>query len=133
MFAFSATTVTNRSPFAHERLLFSDVLLNVGGVYDAETGKFTAPVNGTFAFTFSLCTDKRKAAAFQIKAEDKIISREFNSDRLAASSVSSYAIAVLNKGEKVWVETEHADGVSLYWSAGLHCWNRFSGHILRLF
>ena len=135
VYAFSATTVTNTSPKAGERFIFTDVLLNDAGVYDASTGKFTAPVNGSFAFTSSLCTNPNKAFSFRIMADGKVISREYNKEHTDASSISTYAVAVLSKGDQVWVEADYApSSASLYWtSGGLYCWNRFSGHILSPF
>lgn len=128
--AFSATTVTNRSPSRGEILRFSDILLNQEDVYDVTTGKFTAPRNGTYAFTFSLCVSASKAMSFQIVVDGNVVSKEYYGDKAYIGSVSSYAVAVLNKGMKAWIQNAYTQSNSLYWSSGSGCWNRFSGHIL---
>ena len=129
MYAFSATTVTNRSPSRGEILRFSVILLNQEGVYDVRTGKFTAPRNGTYAFTSSLCVVDNKAMSLQIVVDGNVISNEYFMDKDNIGSVSSYAVAVLNKGMKAWIQTELTQSYGLYWT-GANCWNRFSGHIL---
>lgn len=131
VYAFSATTVTNRSPKLGEILRFSDILLNQEDVYDVTTGKFTAPRNGTYAFTCSLCASANKLMSFRIVVDGNMISKEHFMDKDYIGSVSSYAVAVLNKGMKAWIQIEYSSSSnSLYWSSGSHCWNRFSGHIL---
>ena len=131
-FAFAAKVLTNESPKINERLVFRDVLLNEAGVYDPTTGKFTAQIGGTYAFTYSLCIDSGKYMSFRIIVDGREISRDYKHERNALTMVSAYAVVPLTAGSEVWIESDYGSSSgSMYQNAdGSICWNRFSGHIL---
>ena len=56
--AFYARSISTISNFSIGRVLaFSDVITNTGEAYDSSTGKFTAPTNGHFVFSWTMvCT-----------------------------------------------------------------------------
>lgn len=129
VYAFSATKVTDRTPPLHKPLVFSNVLLNDGDVYDTTTGKFTAPANGTFAFTFSLCIARKNVLSFQIVVDGFAVSRETGYYADDIDHLSSYTVVVLTKGKKLWVEVNKTNGNGLF-DTEAYCLNRFSGHII---
>ena len=102
-FAFAAKVLTNKSPKINGRLVFRDVLLNEAGVYDPTTGKFTAQIGGTYAFTYSLCVDNGKYMSFRIIVDGREISRDYKHERNALTMVSAYAVVPLTAGSEVWI------------------------------
>ena len=52
---FNAHSVTTYSPPTGQPVVFTTVISNIGDAYNSSTGKFTAPVNGTYSFTVQLC------------------------------------------------------------------------------
>ena len=132
MYAFAAKVLTNKSPKSNEKLVFSDVLLNQGDVYDSSTGKFTAKIDGTYAFTYSVCVNNVKFMSFRIVVDGREISREWKDDHHHVASVSAYAIASLAAGSEVWIASDYGSGgATMYQNSDRSvCWNIFSGHIL---
>lgn len=49
-----------------QTLVFPTVLSNEGGGYDPSTGTFTAPVNGTYIFSVTLCPVHGKALTYNV-------------------------------------------------------------------
>ena len=39
---------------------FSDVIINIGGAYNASSGRFTAPVDGVYKFTVTIAAEGQK-------------------------------------------------------------------------
>ncbi|XP_048772156.1 complement C1q-like protein 4 [Ostrea edulis] len=60
--AFSARQSSARTYKQHETWIFDTVLVNDGNAYNKATGTFTAPVGGTYGFTWATLTNPSKAA-----------------------------------------------------------------------
>ena len=130
VYAFSVARISNTSPRAHEPLVFVDVNHEEFSVYDVTSGKFTSPVNGTFAFSFSLCAAAGKAMSFQLVVNGRVVSGAAGYSKGNPESVSSDAVVALSRGDEVWVETDRNISNGLYDNGGRLCWSQFSGHIL---
>ena len=59
--AFFVGLKENLGPIAnHADVVFDGLVTNVGGAYDTETGRFTAPVNGTYQFNIVVAAQGRQ-------------------------------------------------------------------------
>ena len=99
--AFSALWIDNTSPSVNDALVFSRVLLNDNAVYNANTGEFKAPVDGTYIFSANVCIHGNKYLKLQLWADDTVISSFIAGDRDWSSCTASTAISQLQKGQIV--------------------------------
>ena len=100
---FSAVWIENTAVAVNDVLKFTRILLNENDVYDAHTGEYTAPVNGTYMFTSNLCTHDNTYAHIAFLADDTLIGAFFAGDRDWNVCSYSSAISRLEKGMKVKV------------------------------
>ena len=131
MYVFSLARISNTSPPASEPLVFVDVLKDDWNLYDVSSGKFTAPVDGTFEFFFSMCVATGKDMSFKIVVNGEAVGGGTGYSKTTPESVSSDAIVSLSSGDEVWVEAESTISNGLYDNGGRLCWNQFSGHIIQ--
>jgi len=84
---------------------FTSVVTNEGGAYDIGTGKFTAPYNGSYIFSTSVCAHISKWVAVTLMAADREIGTTsiYNSATSATCSGVS-GMTILSKGDQVWVQ-----------------------------
>ena len=63
--AFFAGLKDNKGPVSENTdLIFDSVITNVGAAFDMDTGRFTAPYNGTFQFTVVVAAQGRQRVRF---------------------------------------------------------------------
>ncbi|XP_067670225.1 multimerin-2-like [Haliotis asinina] len=87
-------------------LLFDFTIYNVNSCYDEHTGKFTAPVSGTYMFYTNLSlkvSDPFGAYIHIMKTGSNIIG--FGTAKTGSDHTVAFSVAPLRKGEQVWVET----------------------------
>jgi hypothetical protein len=59
--AFFVGLMENLGPIAsHADIVFDGIVTNVGGGYDRQTGRFNAPVNGTYQFNIVVAAQGRQ-------------------------------------------------------------------------
>ena len=58
--AFSAYALGSTSYAPGATLIFENVVTNIGDGYDATTGEFTCPVEGTYSFSLSIIHDEQQ-------------------------------------------------------------------------
>ena len=100
-YAFSALWVDNTNPSVNDVLKFTRILLNDDDVYDANTGGFKAPVDGTYTFTANVCVIVGKYLDMQFLADDAIIGSFRAGDKYWTSCTSYSAMSQLLKGQIV--------------------------------
>ena len=129
---FNAKTVTNTSLSSGQTLVFSSVISNIGSAYSSTTGKFTAPVNGTYSFTVQLCLAYTgRVQQFSIVLDGNIILALYDSSSMHTTirTLPSTVPVYLKQGQKVWVS--YSGG---YCSRCVYqnpnCWNQFSGTLV---
>jgi len=58
------THTHNVGPISHHSdIVFDRIVTNVGSAYDEDTGRFTAPVNGTYQFNVIIAAQGRQKVA----------------------------------------------------------------------
>lgn len=105
--AFTATR-TQRQLFTTETtMVFSNILTNIGGGYNAVTGVFTAPLGGVFVFNCKL-TDNPNSGGPTIYFVKNGASQGFNIGNEGPTnsfrSSSSSIVLELIPGDRVWVK-----------------------------
>ncbi|KAH3693307.1 hypothetical protein DPMN_192711 [Dreissena polymorpha] len=88
-------------------VVFKTVLVNEGGGYDSNTGRFTASVAGVYMFTVQYTLFTNKWAFFELVHEGRPLQRSSHLEKDTAVSVSMQVFAKVSKGGKVWVRVMH--------------------------
>jgi hypothetical protein len=130
MIAFSSKDVVATSYTANQTVIFPTILFNEGNGYNNTTGIFTAPVPGTYSFTLQLSVNAVQHFYFAILCGNEYLTRGYVHDADDVKSYTFTAVAVLNKGDRVRVESDvRGNGNKLYNSAPFL--NFFSGALVQ--
>ena len=128
---FNAHTATTTSPSTGQPVVFSSVISNIGNGYSSSTGKFTAPVNGTYSFTVQLCVADNHGAFFSIVLDGTEVTALYDLNPYSYSTSSTTVPLFLKQGQKVWVTlTSGYSCSSCLVEFKSYCWNRFSGSLI---
>ena len=134
--AFNVREAVDQSPSAGQIMLFKTIVLNTGNAYDARTGIFTSPVNGTYIFHVQICTNFRENGSVKIVSGDTVLLGISNYNYISGiTGTSGSAAHILAEGQMVWVVNEYdsASAVNLIDSDHERaCWNQFSGVLVEL-
>ncbi|XP_061195619.1 heavy metal-binding protein HIP-like [Saccostrea echinata] len=126
--AFNALlTADQKRPAKRAVIIFKKVTLNSGNAYDATTGKFTAPADGIFSFTWTIATNSGHLLSTEIVNNDKPVSYNHVNGRHGNHNYetgSTTANIEMKKNEKVWIRA-YEDGYAR------PTWSSFSGFQLK--
>ncbi|XP_055859734.1 complement C1q-like protein 4 isoform X1 [Biomphalaria glabrata] len=124
--AFYSGLTKNIGPFSKNTdLLLDRVVTNVGDAFNSETGRFTAPFNGTYAFAVTISAQGRSRAAVELVHNGKLVVTIWAESVPLWSTASNNAILTLEAGDQVWlVLLSRASSVHGY------MYTTFSGHCL---
>uniref|UniRef100_A0A672QQV2 Cerebellin-2-like n=2 Tax=Sinocyclocheilus grahami TaxID=75366 RepID=A0A672QQV2_SINGR len=134
--AFLASLLTsfgshNIGPFHNglHTLIYKHVFLNTGNAYDPNTGIYTAPVKGGYAFrVFSKASgDKNRAGTAGLFKNDQHIISTYAHQTSGFISSSNGVSLLLEKGDKVKVNLYPGKWI---FDNGEHHHTTFSGHLL---
>ncbi|XP_062568004.1 heavy metal-binding protein HIP-like [Saccostrea cucullata] len=126
--SFHARTASNLSNLGNNAVVaFGKVTENSGSAYNGKTGKFTAPQDGVYSFTWTILTTSGKIFNTNIVLNDnsKILGYNHVDGRSGSNtylSGSATAIIKMKKNDKVWIKTNGKDGEYAYGT-----WSSFSG------
>jgi hypothetical protein len=92
--------------------VFDNVITNVGGGYSSSTGKFTAPIAGTYVFLASLTAGGHNTVAGRISMNGVQVSRIYSRQPGSTSTstypaASGHVILHLNVGDEVTVKSKY--------------------------
>ena len=114
----------------HEVIKFDDVILNVGGGYDCDCGKFTAPIAGIYWFGYEAM------ASSSCGEGERVCVSLFRDDEIVSVSCSVYGASAgtglgleLDAGGAVWVAIHH-DAPCHTIDGRSGCANKFSGQLV---
>uniref|UniRef100_A0A8W8LMJ7 C1q domain-containing protein n=1 Tax=Magallana gigas TaxID=29159 RepID=A0A8W8LMJ7_MAGGI len=124
--AFQSSLTNNLNNMKnHETVVFDKVSVNEGKAYDSSSGIFTAPLDGTYSFTWTTLTTGGKYFISEIMQNGKVITKNYTDGRGrdGYEMSTSHANIKMKKGDKVWIRT--------YGNLGQHAvgghWCYFSG------
>lgn len=128
--AFTATLSQSQSFSSVATLVFSNILTNIGGGYNAVTGIFTAPLGGVYVFNCKL-TEKQNKYGPSIHfvkngaMQGTDVGNTGISDTFRTSSSS--IVLELSPGDRVWVKVF---GVSSYYTKTINGVQILTGFLL---
>lgn len=102
--AILSSTLTNTP--ANTIIKFGKVLVNEGSGYSPTTGKFTAPVDGVYSFSWTYCTPKGSNAYLCGYVDGKLMARISNYAQTNTwKNTAGHFVIRLKKGNQFWVQT----------------------------
>ncbi|KAH3693305.1 uncharacterized protein LOC127863110 [Dreissena polymorpha] len=115
---------------ANQDVVFKTVLVNEGGGYDSNSGRFTASVAGVYMFTVQYCSYSSNWAIPEIVHEGRSLQRSGHNDANYHVCTSMQAFAKVVKGDKVWVRSTYSSS-KIYTDESLR-WSSFAGLLIRV-
>lgn len=89
---------------------YDDVITNIGKSYDTNTGKFTAPVDGVYSFTWTYMTKKGARAYIGGVIDGKQIVWSVMYDQTASwQSTTAHLVVRMKKGSQFWTPNTEKD------------------------
>ncbi|XP_048768990.1 heavy metal-binding protein HIP-like [Ostrea edulis] len=111
----------------YKTVKFDTVKLNEGSGYDVKTGKFTAPEDGVYSFSWNVLVKSGKVFHTEIVKNGNIIAYNYADGNIAKSGsflASSSTVNIkLKKREQVWIRAHSNLGQYIHGYA----WSYFSG------
>nr|XP_034307104.1 complement C1q tumor necrosis factor-related protein 3-like [Crassostrea gigas] len=108
---------------------FNQVSLNEGSAYNTTTGKFTAPLDGVYSFSWTTMSNTGKYFITEIVLNGIPMAYNYTDSRgLSAghSMASSHANIKMKKGDRVWIRTHQNYGQNAV-CGNVGQWCNFSG------
>ena len=128
---FNARGIRDKSPSDKQVIIFPTVIENMGNAYNAGTGVFQAPVNGTFLFNIQVCTYSGQWGRFYLvvdSGDNKITAISYYEASASASGTSNSVAQYLMEGQRVWAQSySEAGTTNTIYHADTGCWSQFSG------
>lgn len=119
----------------NSEIVFNSVAVNVGGHYNASTGRFTAPVTGLYMFNiFGMSQSVGNVFWIQVRKNGAVYNKfnPYNEDNSSASNKYRHAggsfIIQLNAGDYASGFTGNNSSITMYGTGNAH--NGFSGYLI---
>lgn len=128
-YSFSSHGRSTSSPPAPGILVFPTTLLDENGIYNNQTGIFTAPEAGVYVFHASLCTNNNKAIYVDVVAGGRIVSKIMSRDTKHHVCSSGSGIARLRTEDQAFLRVKLISGGDVLLEDAYRM-NIFSGHLI---
>ena len=128
-YAFSASDLSASRPKSGTILVFSKTNLDDHGVYDNQTGKFTAPLSGIYTFSATINSMVNKAVRVEFVAGEESIGKFMALDKVWDSSASGSATVRLEAGMDVSLKVISVLSGFLF-RDDYYYMNSFSGYLI---
>lgn len=120
-----AAGLTSSYPPPNAPVVFSHVLYNVQGSYDRSTGLYTAPINGTYIFSYHVTVHER---VLKVGIFHNFIPVVKTTNPKVLGTTSHSVILHLARGDRVWIQVKDLVTNGMY--AGSESSSTFSGFLL---
>lgn len=120
-----AAGLSSSYPPPNAPVVFSQVLYNVQGGYDPRTGIYTAPINGTYVFSYHLTVHERVLKVGLFQNFTPVVK---TTDPKVLGTTSQSVVLHLARGDRVWVQVKDEVTNGMY--AGPESSSTFSGFLL---
>lgn len=105
--------------------MFLHVVANKGNVYNRSTGKFTAPIDGTYVFFVAVNAYGSKILYLKIVHNGSSKVRTYTRNGAGHMTGTNTAVLQLDRGDSVWVSRHTGQG---YWTESVPI-TTFSGFL----
>uniref|UniRef100_A0A4W6BYV3 C1q domain-containing protein n=1 Tax=Lates calcarifer TaxID=8187 RepID=A0A4W6BYV3_LATCA len=120
-----AAGLTSSYPEPNTPVVFSYVFYNVQGSYDPTTGIYTAPINGTYIFSYHLTVYERVLKVGLFHNFNPVVK---TTEPKVLGTTSHSLILHLARGDRVWLQVKDVVTNGMY--AGPEASSTFSGFLL---
>lgn len=122
--AFAAGLASSYPP-PNAPVVFANILYNVQGSYDPTSGIYTAPVNGTYVFSYHLTVHER---VLKVGLFHNFVPVVKTTDPKVLGTTSHSVVLHLARGDRVWIQVKDSVTNGMY--AGSESHSTFSGFLL---
>lgn len=108
--AFTAGVTESKRYWSSGNLIFSTIIYNEGGAYDASTGVFTSPTDGIFVFYVTITAYSSNTIYVDIVKNRSSSVRALAYGGTSHQTGTNMAVFSLRRGDKVWVKYHSGQG-----------------------
>ena len=100
---------------ANQVIVFDNILANMGGAYDAGTGKFTAPRDGVYYFSWNVLKITNSGHHIDLMVDGGVRFISWQPGTQQYETLTGALFVQLRKGQEVWLRARQA-GLDLHGS-----------------
>ena len=123
--AFTAVLTHNEQLGPLQTLEYDKVITNIGNAYDTRHGHFTAPVNGIYMLSATLCDDDQIIRTEMVKNGVQLVAMYGDTGLLASHTI----MVSLEQNDMVWVR-HFKEGISTVHAGSDRYYTSFSGALI---
>ncbi|XP_056329223.1 LOW QUALITY PROTEIN: complement C1q and tumor necrosis factor-related protein 9A [Danio aesculapii] len=122
--AFSAT-ITTSYPAPNRPVLFKRVIYNLNQNYSPDNGVYTAPINGTYVFSYNLQVSTRMLKVGLFRNFEAVVR---TTTPVEMNTASQQVVMGLGQGDWVWLQVKDSTTNGIF--TGTESSSTFSGYLL---
>lgn len=128
--AFSATQTNNLMGGKQKAVTFNRLMVNIGGDFNPDTGRFRCRIPGAYYFSFSVGKfPKKMLSVILVKNGEEVHAIAYDDYRKKGRKVQSQSVMIsLKEMDTVWLLLQQSPKYALYSNAGPYI--SFSGYLV---